>query len=163
MFSIAVAFVFRLINFFALIYLAIYLFKKYLLNALEDAVSEQEAFKDGLKQQQGMFESRLDESKQERDDIERLGQLLKNKVDRWQESVRIKEKNMQAKKGQIHELSVRRANQQTMHLAMQTVTRLAMVKAIPQAQEKLQEYYKDAASAERYIVSTLGLLKRDTR
>ncbi len=160
MFSAVVAFAFRLINLCALVFLAVYVFKKYLLNSLEDAVSEQEAFETGLKQQQGMLESRLDEGKQEQRNLEKQCMLLKSKVDQWHINFKANEEKLNQTKKQILEQMAQRTDQQTMQLAQQTLTRLVMVQAIPQAQEKLQKYYENSAHAEQYIATTLSLLKR---
>ena len=128
MFSAVVAFAFRLINLCALVFLAVYVFKKYLLNSLEDAVSEQEAFETGLKQQQGMLESRLDEGKQEQRNLEKQCMLLKSKVDQWHINFKANEEKLNQTKKQILEQMAQRTDQQTMQLAQQTLTRLSWCK-----------------------------------
>jgi len=82
--STIIAFVFRILNFAALVGVIIYLFKRYALDMICEQMSEKEAHMQGLVEQKRMLIWRVHELNRSIELQEARGKELVEKVDQWQ-------------------------------------------------------------------------------
>ena len=162
MYSTVVAFSFRIINFLVLVGLGIYLFKKYLLGSIEETIAEQEAYKNGLKQQLGALESLLDELDTEKTWLEKQCTYLKSKVNHWNEqfniliSTRVAEKQSLQKKAEI------RVELQVIHLAQEKLLQKALPIALKNATTAFEQSFASQKKGTDYLNNLITAIKRDT-
>ena len=82
-----VAFIFKILNFFVLISLGIYFFKKYALQKITIGIARKESFVRGLFDRQQELEQQQYELDQTIAKEEHLCLVLKNKIDLWKHQV----------------------------------------------------------------------------
>lgn len=161
MFNDIVAFAFRLINFFVLIALAFYLFKKYMLRSIEETMSAQEAYHSGLKEQLSALEYRLEELENEKIALEKKGALLQLKVHRWHEEFNNFIDARQQEKAILQRQADTRSQRQTDNFHKEKIITIAAPRAIKNVTDTLQEAFKDQPTRDHYLNQLIASMERE--
>lgn len=160
LFETIVNYSFRVINLLVLIALGVYLFKKYFLSSVEDAIAETEAFESGLRQQEGALENRLDELEVEKNMLEAHCSLLKSKIDRWRERFdEVLQERKQEKFALQKKISAQR-NKQENNVIHAKLLKKIVPSAVQQAKAEFISRYSQEKTGSDYVRNLITTLRK---
>ncbi len=152
--------IFRLLNFVALIGLAVYVFKAYLLDRVKQQMADQEATERGMQLQRDAMARRQEEITGEIDQDAQLCMELKQRVDRWRRVIDTQQ--VQQKKEQEERTQrLQQALQEKMErLVYNRVLKKVMPRALADAAVQLGEKYSDTQQGRLFTNAIITHLER---
>lgn len=161
LFNTIISYLFRIVNFIVFIGLMYYLFKKYLLGSIEDSMSEQEAYENGLKQQAGSFESRLHELKVEKESLKNHCALLTSKVTRWEQHFNLELEKREQEKEQLLLAINKNREKQNAFLSQHKLLEQTLPTALAQAQKSFEALFSDEKEQTQYLRSLIAKMSKE--
>lgn len=159
-YNVIIDILFRLINLGVLVAVGAYLYKKYILTTIENTIAEEESYHNGLRQQLGALESRVDDISHEKITLEKSGLLLKNKVDLWREQQDKAQLTRDVEKQALTKRAIMRVEKQSLNIAQEELLSKASAQALERARTTLQRT-SSAEQSHEYIKTLIIKMQRE--
>lgn len=152
---------FRLINFGALIGLALYFFKKSGKSALMHILTEKKGYFGGLQEQKRALDYQKEQITQEAAQQDLLIALLKERVIQWRQRVAQEQEMFEHYKSLQLEIMQERIQKRKERIAQQKLYAYVMPRAIKQAQDRLIKQYESSESADQFMSNIFKHMKKE--
>lgn len=158
--SSIVSIFFRLTNFAVLAAVGYYAYRKYLKSSLEEKVTQKEAVLKGLAEQGCFLEGRAEDLDEQARMQERHINLLKQKIDEWQNAVLAQHHKHQEENRIFRERALRRTQEKNEQVARHELRLNVAPVIMAQAERSLRAQFSDAQAHKQYIQDVLHTLRK---
>lgn len=147
---------FRLINFFVLIAVVIYLYKKYASPFLGEQIQEKKDALQSLKNQKSSFEGRQQEISSNTVEQEKLGRSLATKIDLWRQDFDKESERIEEKRVEIASVLEQRMQTRNYYITLLCVQRVVIRQAIDETEDILYQKFADNEVGQQFIQSIVN-------
>ncbi len=152
--------VFRLLNFVAIISLAVYVFKAYVLDLVKQQMADQEATERGMQLQRDAMARRQEEITGEIDQDAQLCMELKQRVDRWRRVIDTQQAQQKKEQEKCMQRLQQALQKKVERLVYNRVLKKVMPRALADARAQLGEKYCDAQQGRLFTNAIIAHLER---
>jgi len=151
-----IAFTFKILNFFVLVGLGVYFFKKYALQKITIGIARKESFIRGLFDRQQELEQQQYELDQTIEKEERLCLVLKGKIDLWKHRVEKKLKKEQEEQEQYRRIMYTRLKKRMEMVVTGQVKEKALQIAVDRARVELKKQFAQEKNSSQFLEGTIS-------
>ena len=151
-----IAFIFKILNFFVLIGLGVYFFKKYALQKITIGIARKESFTRGLFNRQQELEQQQYELDQTIAKEKHLCSVLKEKIDLWKDQVERKFKKEQGEQEKYTQLVYTRLKKRVEMVVTGQVKEKALQIAIDRAHVELKQQFAQEKNSCQFLEWTIS-------
>jgi len=158
-----ISIIFRVINFFAFGFLIYYVFKKYQLITLKEKFAEKHALFDDLEKQQINLIEENEIVSNEIKDQDKLFEMLKNKINTWNNVREENEKTLQEKLEKIKEAYKKRVEKQTEHIHEQKLLKEVLPVVIEGTYKQLEDKFSKKDASETFLKDIVSYMEKNAQ
>ena len=151
-----IAFTFKILNFFVLIGLGVYFFKKYALQKITIGIARKKSFIRGLFNRQQELEQQQYELDQTIAKEERLCLVLKKKIDLWKHQVEEKLKEEEKKREKYRQITYKRLKKRMGMVVIGQVKEKVLQIAVSRARVELKQQFTQEKKSSQFLEWTIS-------
>lgn len=157
-----VTIIFRLINFFSVIGLGVYLFNKHISSDIWDMIHKKKEVHNALLNQQTTLEKKQSELDTLLKEESLLCEQFRIKIDEWKKAVEI-ESNLRKKKNNEYKAVIaQRIAERARHKENARIQTIALNSLVPELQKSLSHYFDNKKHSGEYLNSIVQFMDKKT-
>ena len=157
----AVSILFRLINFFILSGLIVYVFRNYLLTPIKEKLADKWAFFRNLEDQHENLVDQKDILDIEMKDQDKLFELLKDKISLWKQACQRDEETRENQMARIKKNHIDRVTIQNENLYQQTLLDKVAPSAIKGTYDQLEKKFEDKQKSQKFLGDIIEYMEKN--
>ncbi len=147
----AISIIFRLVNFFILSGLIVYVFRKYLLTPIKEKLAEKWAFFRDLKNQHKNLVDQKGILDIEIKDQDKLFAILKQKINIWDKTCKQKHNEREQELAKIKELHAKKLTIQNENVHQQKLLKEVFPRVIQGTYSQLEKKFEDKKESQKFL------------